>query len=106
MSAYVVMIRERVSNPAEMETYAQLAPLARQGQTITPLAFYGALEVLEGDAPDGVVILHFPSVEEARRWYDSPAYQAALVHRRRGADYRVFIVEGKPGIAVSPTVTA
>lgn len=94
MSAYVVMIRERVTEAAEMETYARLAPLARTGHDIERLAFYGALDVLEGAASDGVVINRFPTMEDARRWYDSAAYQAARVHRQSGADYRVFIVEG------------
>jgi hypothetical protein len=33
-------------------------------------------------------------LEDARRWYDSPAYRTARGHRQRVADYRVFIVEG------------
>ena len=61
---------------------------------LTPLVVYGALEALEGDAPDGVVILRFPTVEDARAWYNSPAYQAAVAYRKKGADYRAFIVEG------------
>lgn len=94
MSAYVVMIRERVTDQAEMDTYARLAPLAREGHDIERLAFYGALDTLEGAPADGVVINRFPTIEDARRWYDSSAYKAARVHRHRGADYRVFIVEG------------
>jgi len=90
----VVLIRERVTNPAELETYGQMAPRAREGHAITPLAFYGAPDVLEGPPIEGVVIHRFPTLEDARRWYDSPAYQAARGHRQRGADYRVFIVEG------------
>lgn len=90
----MVMIRERVTNQAEVETYGQLAPRARDGHDIASLAFYGALDVLEGDSIEGVVIHRFPTMDEARRWYDSPAYQAARVHRQTGADYRVFIVEG------------
>jgi uncharacterized protein (DUF1330 family) len=30
----------------------------------------------------------------ARSWYDSPAYQTAVQHRLKGADYRVIFVEG------------
>jgi len=33
-------------------------------------------------------------LEDARRWYDRPAYRMARGHRQRVADYRVFIVEG------------
>ena len=94
MSAYVVMIRERVTNTSERETYSKIAPRARDGYNITPLAFYGAIDVLEGPAVDAVVINRFATMAEARNWYLSPAYQAALPHRQRGADYRVFIVEG------------
>jgi uncharacterized protein (DUF1330 family) len=43
---------------------------------------------------EGVVVAEFPSVEEARSWYDSPAYQEAAQHRFRGAVYRGVIVEG------------
>ncbi|SDA36969.1 DUF1330 domain-containing protein, partial [Sphingomonas sp. NFR15] len=45
-------------------------------------------------APDGVVVLEFPSVEEARAWYQSPGYQAALQHRLKATTYRVIITEG------------
>ncbi|SEM59167.1 Uncharacterized conserved protein, DUF1330 family [Pseudoxanthomonas sp. GM95] len=94
MSAYVVMIRERVTDPDALETYARNAPQAREGHDITPLARYGALDVLEGPPMDGVLIHRFPTIEQARDWYHSSAYQTAKVHRERGADYRVFIVEG------------
>lgn len=94
MSAYVLMIRERVIDQAEMDSYARLAPLAREGHDIERLAFYGALDTLEGAAADGVVINRFPTMEDARRWYDSAAYQAARARRQRGADYRDFIIEG------------
>jgi uncharacterized protein (DUF1330 family) len=49
---------------------------------------------LEGAQVEGAVIAEFPSVEEARAFYDSPAYQEAAQHRFRGAVYRGLIVEG------------
>jgi uncharacterized protein (DUF1330 family) len=55
---------------------------------------YGAQTPLEGEAPDGVVILKFDSTEDAKAWYYSPAYQEAVVHRLKAADYRGVIVEG------------
>lgn len=48
------------------------------------------IETLEGTAFDGVPIHRFPTAEDARAWYDSPAYQAALPHRQAGADYHVL----------------
>lgn len=96
MSAYVVLIKERVTDQAELDVYKQKAPLAREGHAITPLAFYGSIDSLEGTAPEGCVILSFPSMAEARGWYDSPLYQDALAHRLKGAKYQVFIVDGVP----------
>ena len=94
MTAYVVMIRERVTDQSELDVYAQKARLAREGHPMERLAFYGDVEVLEGPPIYGSVILSFSTMEDARRWYDSPAYQAALKHGVKGADYRVFIVDG------------
>ena len=59
-----------------------------------PLAVYGKHEMLEGPAIEGAVILEFPTVEAARAYYHSAAYQDAVQHRFLGADYRVFIIEG------------
>lgn len=94
MSAYIVFIREKTIDESELETYWQKAPAAMQGQPIRALAAYGHHVTLEGPDVEGVVIAEFPTVEEARAWYDSPAYQAAAQHRFRGAVYRGLIVEG------------
>lgn len=94
MTAYVVMIRESTTDRAEMETYASLALLAREGHPVKPLARYGRLEVLEGAAFEGCLIHSFPTMEEAKAWYDSPRYQQAMQHRLKGAQYRAFIVDG------------
>lgn len=92
--AYVILIRERMIDAAEFATYGQKAREARGGHAVTPLAFYGRQEVLEGPQVEGAVILQFPSFAEAQAWYRSPAYQDALKHRLAGAEYRVMIVEG------------
>jgi uncharacterized protein (DUF1330 family) len=101
MSAYVVLVRERTHDPAELQSYAQMAPAARAGRDLTALAFYGDFEVLEGAPIEGAVLLRFPSMQAAREWYTSPAYQAALPHRLKGADYRVFLLEGTDAPAVA-----
>jgi uncharacterized protein (DUF1330 family) len=49
---------------------------------------------LEGPEVEGVVVAEFPTLEAARAWYDSPAYQEVAQHRFRGAIYRGLIVEG------------
>ena len=94
MTAYVIFIRDGIKDANEMATYGQKAGAARGDHPITPLAFYGRQEVLEGPQVEGAVILQFPSFAEAQAWYRSPAYQEALQHRLAGAEYRVMIVEG------------
>ncbi|KWR80374.1 DUF1330 domain-containing protein [Pseudomonas sp. PI1] len=94
MSAFVVFTRERTTDAAELQRYTQEAPAAREGHDVTRLAFYGELEVLEGTPIEGAVILRFPDMAAARAWYTSSAYQAALQHRLKGAEYRVFLIEG------------
>jgi uncharacterized protein (DUF1330 family) len=94
MSAYVIFIRDRITDQSELDLYAVGARAARGDHPITPLAFYGAAETLEGSPADGVVILAFPHMEAARAWYHSPAYQAARAHRLKGGDYRVILTDG------------
>lgn len=96
MTAYVILIRERLRDPEAMARYAEAAGKARSGHSIRPLAFYGAHEVAEGPDADGVVILAFPNMSEARAWYDSPGYREARGHRFQAGDYRVILVEGVP----------
>ena len=93
MAAYVIFIRERTLDQSELDIYAKLARPSLEGLPIKFLAAYGRQEVLEGPAPEGVAIAEFPSMEEAKQWYESPAYQAAAQHRFKGAIYRGFIVE-------------
>ena len=94
MTAYVILTRERTIDAAELKLYGEKAAPAREGHAMTPLAFYGQVDMLEGEPIEGCVILSFPTMAEAHAWYDSPIYQAALPHRLKGSDYRVFIVEG------------
>jgi uncharacterized protein (DUF1330 family) len=94
MSAYVIFVRDRITDPEEFSQYEQRAGASAAGHPLTPLAFYGALDTLEGPPVDGAVVLEFPTVADARAWYESPLYQEARIHRLKGAEYRVFIVEG------------
>lgn len=94
MTAYAIFIRERTTDAAALADYGALARPSMAGHPLTPLVAYGAMEVLEGDPAEGVVLLAFPTMEAARGWYDSPAYQAAREHRLNGAEYRVLLVEG------------
>lgn len=95
MPAYIIVLRE--SPIADAEAYAEYQRKNREhppAVKLTPLVAYGGVRALEGEAPDGVVMLEFDTVEDARAWYESPGYQSALPYRLRSADWRAFIVEG------------
>ena len=94
MPAYMVFIREKTLDQSELKTYWAKVRRAMEGHPIKVLAAYGRHVTLEGPEVEGVVVAEFPSVEEARAWYDSPAYQDVAQHRFRVAVYRGLIVEG------------
>jgi uncharacterized protein (DUF1330 family) len=55
----------------------------------------GKIEGVEGTAPkDRFVVIAFDSVEKARAWENSAAYEAIKPIRHSSATSRVFIVEG------------
>jgi len=94
MPAYAIFIRERTRDQAALDTYSPLAGASLEGHTAKVLAAYGPQVTVEGAESEGTVIVEFPSLAEAKAWYDSPAYRAAREHRFRGADYRALFVEG------------
>jgi uncharacterized protein (DUF1330 family) len=55
----------------------------------------GDVEALEGTwQPRAVVIVEFPSVEQARKWYRSEEYAAALTLRDKALSRNLILVEG------------
>lgn len=94
MAAYIVFTREKMRNKADYDAYASRSRATLAGHTFKPLASYGQCETLEGANVEGAVILEFPTMEAAKAWYDGPAYREARLDRFKGADYRVFIVQG------------
>jgi uncharacterized protein (DUF1330 family) len=92
--AYVIA-NIRVEDAEAYEEYRAVVPavIARFGGRY--LVRGGRSEALEGDMTLGrVIILEFPSYEDARRWYDSPEYEAAKAIRQGCSFGDVLIVEG------------
>ncbi len=96
MPAYMIFIREQTLDRTELEAYWAKVAATLEGVPIKVLSAYGPHVTLEGPNVEGVVIAEFPSTEAARKWYESPAYQEACMHRHRGAVYRGLIVEATP----------
>lgn len=85
MSVYIVA-NIAIENRDEYTKYERGFPeiFARyQGEL---LAVSDSPVVIEGEWPyTRAAIIRFPSEAEARRWYESPEYQAIAEHRRRGS---------------------
>ena len=94
MAAYIIALMEKKKDAAALKAYLNKVP-GTMPAGVKPLAAYGKFELLEGYPIEGAVILEFPTFEDAKTWYDSPAYQEVKAHRQQGGDYRMLIVEGR-----------
>ncbi len=95
MSAYLLFIREGSVTDADAMAEYQAHNRSTPAPIPTkPLIVYGSIEALEGDAPEGMVLLEFPDTAAARAWYESSEYQAAIPLRKKAAEYRAMLVEG------------
>jgi uncharacterized protein (DUF1330 family) len=88
-----IVITEDVKDLDGMTEYAKLAGKAMAGAKI--LAFDPKVETLEGEwHGTQTVLLEFESVEAAREWYNSDAYQEAAKLRQAAADCNGAILTG------------
>lgn len=96
MPAYVVGEVE-ITDPAAYEEYRKQVPatIAKYGGRY--LVRGGAVEPKEGGwQPKRLVVLEFPSLEQARKWYHSPEYAPVLAIRHKAARSKLVLVEGAP----------
>jgi uncharacterized protein (DUF1330 family) len=94
MPAYVI-IETDIHDPEQYERYKAASPAAVAAGDGRFLARGGELAVLEGDwNPPRIVVLEFPDLETAKRWYESPGYQEAKQLRDGAANLRMVAVEG------------
>ncbi len=94
MAAYVIA-DVNVTDPNAYDEYRKMVPptIAKYGGRF--LVRGGAHEVKEGDwKPSRVVVLEFPSLEQARKWYHSPEYAPALALRLKAASAKLILAEG------------
>lgn len=94
MATFIVFTRESTQDQNELDIYMGAVGETFKGHPVKILAAYGPQQVLEGDAPEGVVIVEFPTTAAARAWYDGAEYQKVVQHRFKGSRYRAVLVEG------------
>ena len=94
MPAYVI-VNVTVRDPVRYEEYRRLATPTVSAYGGRYVARGGAVDVREGDwSPSRLVILEFPTVQQARAWWGSPEYAPARAVRQSCADAQLVITEG------------
>jgi uncharacterized protein (DUF1330 family) len=94
MSAYVIGEIE-VTDAAVYEDYRKqvLAVVQKYGGKFVVRG--GRVEALEGGwSPKRVVVLEFPSFEQAQKWYRSSEYAPLIALRQRASRGKLVLVEG------------
>jgi len=94
MPAYFIVDID-VTDPTAFEEYRQAVPATVEKYGGKFLVRGGRMEVVEGSwRPKRVVVTEFPSLEQAKRWYDSEEYRALKALRLRTPKGNVILVEG------------
>ena len=94
MTAYVIVDIE-VADPEGYMEYPKMAPETVKLYGGKYIVRGGTNETLEGDwQAKRLVILEFPSVEQAKKWLNSPEYAPARALRHQYAQSKMVVVEG------------
>ena len=94
MAAYVIGEVD-VMDPAAYEEYRKQvgAVVTKYGGRF--IARGGKVEALEGGwSPKRLVLLEFPSMEQALKWYRSPEYAPLIKLRQKASRGRLVAMEG------------
>ncbi len=94
MAAYFIVDVD-VKNPQAYEAYKQAAAASIAQYGGRYLVRGGKHEVVVGKwHPTRIVVLEFPCVEAAKRWYTSPEYTKVKPIRLQHAEGDLVLVEG------------
>jgi uncharacterized protein (DUF1330 family) len=92
MPAYVIA-GTQVHDDEAMREYAQLVPATLKPFGGKFVVRGGQLEILEGAwTTPRMVVIEFPSLDRARAWYESDAYQAIIQMRFDAARTDFFLL--------------
>ncbi len=94
MSAYVIGEIE-VTDAALYEDYRKQVAATVQKYAGRFVVRGGSVQPLEGGwSPKRLVLLEFPSMEQAQKWYRSPEYAPLIALRQRASRGKLVLVEG------------
>ncbi|MBX2962178.1 MAG: DUF1330 domain-containing protein [Cyclobacteriaceae bacterium] len=94
MAAYII-VEVDIHNPVRYEDYKKLTPGIVESYGGKFIVRGGQTEALEGSwDPGRVVVLEFPSTDQAKAWYNSPEYSEAKKIRMETSTAKILLVEG------------
>jgi uncharacterized protein (DUF1330 family) len=94
MPAYLV-VNIDVTDPTHYQDYIRAVPHTIEQYGGKYLARGGRVEVLEGRwNPKRMVILEFPSAEQAKAWWDSAEYAGPKAIRQSCSRGEIVLVDG------------
>ncbi|HEY8642346.1 MAG TPA: DUF1330 domain-containing protein [Candidatus Dormibacteraeota bacterium] len=96
MPAYVIA-NLTITNPEGFDGYRRQVPAVIEQYGGRYLVRGGSVEIVEGDWPlNRFVVVEFPSMEQAKRWYESEEYGAIKSGRTDNSEGQLGFVEGVP----------
>jgi uncharacterized protein (DUF1330 family) len=95
MPAYLIAA-EVINDREEFDKYRALVHDVLEKYGGETIVANEEVEVVEGNWPyTKTVVIRFPSMEEAKRWYYSKEYQSIIQHRLAATDTDLIFVEGR-----------
>jgi uncharacterized protein (DUF1330 family) len=94
MKGYVIAEID-ITDPAAYEEYRAKVPgvIAKYGGKYVVRG--GKVDALEGGwAPKRLVVLEFPTLQQALGWYRSPEYAPLIKLRQRASRGKLIVIEG------------
>ena len=89
------ILTEAIHDRAAMDTYAATSGASIRAFGARVLVATEDIQVVEGEwHGDRTIVVEFDSVEQARAWYESEGYRAALPLRLAASDCNGVIVSG------------
>lgn len=90
-----MIVEVEINNSAEYAEYKKLTPSSISAYDENFIVRGGQTEALEGEwEPERIVVLEFPDIDKARKWWSSQEYAVAKQICQRAAKTKMLLVEG------------
>ncbi len=95
MPAAYLIAEVNVTNPERYKDYSDYTPALIASFGGEYVVRVGQIEHLEGPRPDDrVVVVRFPSMEQAQAFYHSEEYAKLIPIRQEASEAKMYFIEG------------